>query len=76
MVLTMGCQVGPWNLGTSGVSPSISLDCPATSSPRCEGISPGPLSSETGHMISCCFGHTQLASMLIYRIPDFLQHSE
>ena len=46
------------------------------SSPRCEGISPGPLSSETGHMISCSFIHTQLASMLIYRIPDFLQHSE
>ena len=41
------------------------------SPPRCEGVSPGPLSRETGHMISCCFGHAQLASMLIYRIPNF-----
>ena len=46
------------------------------SPPRCEGISPGPVSCETGHMISCCFGHAQLASMLIYRIPNFSQHSE
>ena len=46
------------------------------SPPRCEGISPGPLSRETGQMISCCFGHAQLASMLIYRIPIFSQHSE
>ena len=45
------------------------------SPPRCEGISPGPMSRETGHMISC-FGHTQLASMLIYRILIFPQHSE
>ena len=46
------------------------------SPPRCEGIYPGPMSRETGHMISCCFGHAQLASMLIYRIPNFSQHSE
>ena len=46
------------------------------SPPRCEGVSSGPLSRETGHMISCCFGHAQLASMLIYRIPNFSQHSE
>ena len=46
------------------------------SPPRCEGLSPGPLSRETGHMISCCFGHAQLASMLIHRIPNFSQHSE
>ena len=46
------------------------------SPPRCEGISPGPLSRETGHMISCCFGHAQLASMLIYKIPNFSQHSQ
>ena len=46
------------------------------SPPICEGISPGPVSRETGHMISCCFGHAQLASMLIYRIPIFPQHSE
>ena len=25
-----GCHIGPWNLGTSGVSPSITLDSPAT----------------------------------------------
>ena len=46
------------------------------SQPQCKGISPGPLSRETGHMISCCFDHAQLASMLIYRIPDFSQYSE
>ena len=49
---------------------------PATFSARCIGISPGPLSREICHMISCCFGHAQLASMLIYRIPNFSQHSE
>ena len=49
---------------------------PATFSARCVGISPGPLSREAGHMISCCFGHAQLASMWIYRIPNFSQHSE
>ena len=46
------------------------------SPPRCKGISPGPMSRETGHMISCCFGHPQLAPMLIYRIPIFPRHSE
>ena len=45
------------------------------SQPQCKGISPGPLSRETGHMISCCFGHAQLASKLIYRIPNFSQHT-
>ena len=45
------------------------------SQPQCEGISPGPLSRETGRMISCCFGHAQLASKLIYRIPNFSQHT-
>ena len=45
------------------------------SQPQCKGISPGPLSHETGYMISCCFRHAQLASMLTYRIPNFSQHS-
>ena len=40
-------------------------------SQRCEGISPGPPSGENGHMMSCCLGHAQMASMLIYRIPIF-----
>ena len=35
------------------------------SPPRCEGISSGPLSDETGHMMSCRLGHAQLASILI-----------
>ena len=46
------------------------------SPPRCEGISSGPLSDETGHMMSCRLGHIQLASMLIDRIPIFPQHRE
>ena len=46
------------------------------SPPRCEGISSGPQSDETGHMMSCRLGHAQLASMLIDRIPVFPQHSE
>ena len=45
------------------------------SPPRYEGISSGPLSDETGHMMSC-LGQPQLASMLIDRIPVFPQHSE
>ena len=71
-----GCQVGPWDLGTSGVHLPLLWTILRHSPPRCEGISPGPMSRETGHMISCCFGHAQLASILIYRIPIFPQHSE
>ena len=41
------------------------------SPPRCEAISPGPMSRETGHMISCCFGHAQLASSWFIGFPFF-----
>ena len=44
--------------------------------PRCEGISSGPLSDETGDIMSCRLGHAQLASMLIHRMSIFPQHSE
>ena len=46
------------------------------SPPRCEGLSSGPLSDVTGHMMSCRLGQAQLASKLIDTIPIFPQHSE
>ena len=46
------------------------------SPPRCEGISSGALSDETGHMMSCRLGQAQLVTMLIDRISIFPQHSE
>ena len=46
------------------------------SPPRWEGLSSGPLSDETGDMMSRRLGQAQLASMLIDRIPVFPQHSK